>query len=1097
MQLAAWKQSNLSSAGAKSGVMHHPQTPDPNLSHMRISGSTVIPCPYGVSIVVDKHSREMKGERIMKSDASTVGSRNVSKDASDCEEKASASEGLPSMSNSRIPRGRGRECGPVRGGSTRDATPLVVRGHLLQELADRGTSAGVTFITAPDGFGKTTLINQYVLSVCSQTDRGAARVIDASSLDEGQLYESLKCVCEELEPRMRPLVAIDDMPLLGESALEVFPAFFRDMREKGFEFAITCRPNNRALVEAMGDSHKIGPQGLSVRLKEYPDWARSLSISEELDVYKMTQGVPSLVACLARSSSALVDMERYADTVTAVYRGVLGDLRRDRDPLYRTACLLVLGQSGSLRDFERARMRVRSESWSRLAHDYPVFGVDIQHDRYACLAPESHVMRELRRDIARARPLFAVQAARVALSVGEEDRAVDLARMLEQAEDALELIAERPDAFALSGNVAFVNEALQKKGDISSASAPVGLVLAMYSCALVKGEYRTARLMAAEIHRRSDDIVKTVAPEVWMRVKALSRLWGGCPNIDLPELEPSFTHGRKDPVAEDLACHGRTYAELVGGYGEIAVAICPYGVDEVTGESINVPHILRVCDRVLADAFRGETSDARSMDRRLQKLADRLRGRGLAPVAMRVRMVAGICRLLSGFAVIEERTFIDAGAMAVRARDFPTQLICLVGEGWQELEVGHHVNALFRAQQVLKLADLAYGRVVAWARMLECCAFVLNTPRATLVEEASLLDMVQEAPTSIDAWVTACKLAGARLLPELSAWCSLNKDQLLLPEAKVLGRQAIRALGDCARPIERMLPALMPQKPALKVYEPDAEITSTGLSSELHENLGQFHISLFGGFQVARGGHVLTSSIWRRKKVCVLAARLVLAGGAFVNRQLIAEEVWPDKDYRHAREAMYAGLSSLRGAFGQRDEGPQYVLTQGEGVAINGELVSADTMQFDLLARHILLGGSSVSGRQVIEACLKLEELYIGPLYVPNFGNSAYYLRQRRLYVSKFVDCMMRGISIAVELDDLPVASWLVEAAMRHDPLREDVIRAAMRVYDLSGRRREVVELYNSHAHYLEQQLHALPEEETRLAYESIVGRVKERVMLG
>lgn len=1033
----------------------------------------------------------------MKTDASTVGSRAVSKDDAGREEKGSGqgdSSALPDLCAS---QGRGGESQPVRRSSTRDAAPLVVREHLLQELADRGASAGVTFITAPDGFGKTTLLNQYVLAVCSQTDRGAARIIDASCLDEGQLYESLKRVCEELEPRMRPLVAIDDMPLLGESALEVFPAFFRDMREKGFEFAIACRPNNRAIVEAMGDSHKIGPQGMSVRLKEYPNWARSLSISEELDVYKMTQGIPCLVACLARSSSALVDMERYADTAAELYRGVLVDLRRGRDSLYRTACLLVLGQSGSLRDFERAHMRIRSESWSRLVHDYPVFGVDIQHDRYACFASESHVMRELRRDIARIRPLFAVHAARVALSVGEEDRAVDLARMLEQPEDALGLIAERPDAFALSGNVAFVNESLQKRGDISSASAPVGLVLAMYASALVKGEYRTARLMAAEIHRRSDDIVKTVAPEVWMRIKALSHLWSGCPNIDLPELDPSFTHGRKDPVAEDLACHGRTYAELVGGRGEVAVAMCPYSLDEVTGESVNVPHILRACDRVLADAFRGDTADARSVDRGLQKLADRLRGRGLAPVAMRVRMVAGVCRLLSGLAVIEERTFIDAGAMAVRARDFPTQLLCLVGEGWQELEVGHHVNALFRAQQVLKLADLAYGRVVAWARMLECCAFVLNTPRATLVGEASLLDMAQEAPTPVDAWVTVCKLAGARLLPELSAWCSLNKDQLLLPEAKVLGRQAIRALGDCARPIERMLPTCMPPEPALRVYEGDAEVPRAGLVPELNENLGQFRISLFGGFQVARGGHILTSSIWRRKKACVLAARLVLAGGAFVNRQLIAEEVWPDKDYRHAREAMYAGLSSLRGAFGQRDEGPQYVLTQGEGVAINGELVSADTMQFDLLARHILLGGSSVSGRQVIEACLKLEELYIGPLYVPNFGNSAYYLRQRRLYVSKFVDCMMRGISIAVELDDLPVASWLVEAAMRHDPLREDVIRAAMRVYDLSGRRREVVELYNSHAHYLEQQLHALPEEETRLAYESIVGRMKERVMLG
>ena len=108
---------------------------------------------------------------------------------------------------------------------------------------------------------------------------------------------------------------------------------------------------------------------------------------------------------------------------------------------------------------------------------------------------------------------------------------------------------------------------------------------------------------------------------------------------------------------------------------------------------------------------------------------------------------------------------------------------------------------------------------------------------------------------------------------------------------------------------------------------------------------------LFGGFQVERGGHVATDAIWRRRRACIIAARLVLAAGAFVGRKEIGEEVWPDKDYLHARETLYAGLSSLRSAFGQSDDGPQYVLTQGEGVAINTEYVVSDTMRSMRLAR--------------------------------------------------------------------------------------------------------------------------------------------------
>lgn len=96
----------------------------------------------------------------------------------------------------------------------------------------------------------------------------------------------------------------------------------------------------------------------------------------------------------------------------------------------------------------------------------------------------------------------------------------------------------------------------------------------------------------------------------------------------------------------------------------------------------------------------------------------------------------------------------------------------------------------------------------------------------------------------------------------------------------------------------------------------------------------------------------------------------------------------------------------------------------------------------------------------------------------------------------KFADCMVRGIEAALEMDDLPSASWLVEAALRQAPLREDVIRCAMRIYDKTGRRREIVELYNSHLHLLEQELGSIPEEETRMTYESIIGRSGMQTML-
>lgn len=386
---------------------------------------------------------------------------------------------------------------------------------------------------------------------------------------------------------------------------------------------------------------------------------------------------------------------------------------------------------------------------------------------------------------------------------------------------------------------------------------------------------------------------------------------------------------------------------------------------------------------------------------------------------------------------------------------------------------------------------------MAWARMLECCAHLADTPRMALDGEADLLDLAEPAQTPAEAWTAALRLAAAHRSSELSAWCSLNKKMLLTKGFTAFARQAVAVLGDKVGLITRVLPgdyamaAGMDSEPAPR----EGEAPWEG-SDDADLLLGQVNVRLFGGFQVERGGHVATDAIWRRRRACIIAARLVLAAGAFVGRKEIGEEVWPDKDYLHARETLYAGLSSLRSAFGQSDDGPQYVLTQGEGVAINTEYVVSDTMRFDALARDILLGRARTTGRQLIEACLRLDELYTGPLYVPNFGDTSFYVRQRRLYQTKFVDCMMRGAHVALELDDLPVASWLIDAALRQAPLREDVIRAAMHIYDKGGRRREVVELYNSHVHVLEQELHSLPERETQMAYEAIIHGDREVELL-
>lgn len=991
----------------------------------------------------------------------------------------------------------GETGGAQEGVSVPTLRRAVHRARILRDIKLRANEVSATIVIAPDGFGKTTLLCQRVAEVQRDSSRGVARMIDAAGMDGEELYGLLGELEMHLDARMRPLVAIDNLPTLHGAALEGIAGRMRSLHRRGFEFLLACLPGNRAFANGMGDAYKITPQALVVRPREYSDWTRMLGISGELDVYDLTQGIPALVAMLGIVDGRQLSLEAFSRAAAALYQGALEEMRRGRDSLYRTACLLVLTGAGSLRDFERIGMRVRVQSWSRIAREYPLFGVDVEQGTYRCLVQGSKAMGELCRQMTRARPLFAVRAIKILMAADNVDRAVHIAGMLEHTEDALGVLTEHPTSFALSGNVAFVRDMMESMGDVSAASTPVGGVLALYLSALMSGEFRLARALGSELRRRRNEIKGEVAPESWAQARALCNMWPDCRGIGLPEIDAAFTQGHATVASQDLELHARIYAELIGGSGDVTLESHIQGFTELSGEGVSIPRVLLACDRALVDAMCGDMGDVRAMDANMQRMATRLLERKVAPIATHIRMVAATCRLFSGLPVADERAFIDAGTLSVRTSDLATQLFCLVGEGWQALVLGQCSNALFRAHQVLKLATEDQRVVMAWARMLECCAHLADTPRMALDGEADLLDLAEPAQTPAEAWTAALRLAAAHRSSELSAWCSLNKKMLLTKGFTAFARQAVAVLGDKVGLITRVLPgdyamaAGMDSEPAPR----EGEAPWEG-SDDADLLLGQVNVRLFGGFQVERGGHVATDAIWRRRRACIIAARLVLAAGAFVGRKEIGEEVWPDKDYLHARETLYAGLSSLRSAFGQSDDGPQYVLTQGEGVAINTEYVVSDTMRFDALARDILLGRARTTGRQLIEACLRLDELYTGPLYVPNFGDTSFYVRQRRLYQTKFVDCMMRGAHVALELDDLPVASWLIDAALRQAPLREDVIRAAMHIYDKGGRRREVVELYNSHVHVLEQELHSLPERETQMAYEAIIHGDREVELL-
>ena len=198
-------------------------------------------------------------------------------------------------------------------------------------------------------------------------------------------------------------------------------------------------------------------------------------------------------------------------------------------------------------------------------------------------------------------------------------------------------------------------------------------------------------------------------------------------------------------------------------------------------------------------------------------------------------------------------------------------------------------------------------------------------------------------------------------------------------------------------------------------------------------------------------------------------------------------ELWPHAEYSSARNNLYSTVSRLRSALGPTPDGKSCVLIQNDCLGLNRDYVKTDVKLFEQISREILGNRTRVRGPHLVELCLKIEQLYTGPLYIPNGCNPTYFLRMRRIMQSKFIDCMIVGASAALEENDLQSAIWLVEAGLRQETAREDMVRCAMRVYGAAGRRRDIVELYSGHIHHLKEQVAGVPEPETKRLYERMV----------
>lgn len=977
---------------------------------------------------------------------------------------------------------------------------MVRRERLMNELIAKGRKAGIVVLYAPDGFGKTSVLLQYTHEVKCDPTRGPVRIIEADRAIGREVFMQLEVVTEELKDKPHSLIAIDNVPNLDQHDTEDLIDRIRGLRAMGVGVFISCRPSNRQLIHGLGDSVKINAQMLKVHAYEYSAWASAFSISTSLDFYQLTQGVPELVSAMQSGLYGQGDVAQMLENeIVNIYGAALVDLASlENNALFSVACLMVLMGEGNISELEACGVRLSAIDQSYLVRDYPIFGVDPADRSFTCLGTEDNARLRLRKLVAEIRPELVVRAARILIKAGRCDTAMDLADAFLDRSAVLELAGQYGVDLALTGHGGDVcRAALGKTEADGRVSEPTpGEALGIYLAAVSVSNTKLARYMASIIEHAGEQAICELDPVSWKVAHAFTAACYGDSGLGLPASHTALGSEASCAALDMLSAH----IEIKHGLTERAKGgeiLAGLKTDKVYDCELDIAGTFVRADRMLTELFDGSYAGTDERDDEMALTLEALEARDIRALAIWVRMVLSARRLFAGMPVTDEQAFNELDRFAVRVRDNQVQLFGLILEGWQSLAEGRPVNAKFRAVQVLRLAEESIGYIRDNALLLERAAYLRNTSMVSVREEAELLDLSRTQVGGAEAWMVALHLASAGRDSDLAAWMSMNRPGILDPSYRLFARLAMHCLGEPAARIRKKLPVRELSRYSLRDdFEGEGERLFQAGDAEGVDVIGHIEIRMFGAFRAERDGFPITDKMWRRKKAATLAERLALGMDALVDRETLAMELWPHAEFNSARNNLYSTISRLRSALGPTPDGKSCVLIQNECIGLNGDYVKTDVRLFDQISREVLGNRTGARGPHLIELCLKIEQLYAGPLYVPNGCNPTYFLRMRRIMESKYIDCMIRGANAALEENDLQSAVWLVESGLRQETAREDMVRCAMRVYGAAGRRRDIVELYSGHMHHLREQVNGVPEPETRRLYERLVEGRLNRVLV-
>ena len=250
---------------------------------------------------------------------------------------------------------------------------------------------------------------------------------------------------------------------------------------------------------------------------------------------------------------------------------------------------------------------------------------------------------------------------------------------------------------------------------------------------------------------------------------------------------------------------------------------------------------------------------------------------------------------------------------------------------------------------------------------------------------------------------------------------------------------------------------------------------------------GAVRIGLLGGFRVWVGPRLVGEDRWRLRKARSLVKLLALSPGHRLHREQAMELLWPGLDPHSASNNLHQVLHAARRALeppvkAGGDASSGYLVLRDEQIALCPDpALWVDVDAFEGAA----IGARHAGEPQAFKAAI---DLYTGEL-LPEDRYEAWSEERRTQLQELYLSLLVELAALHERRGDYEAAIEALGRAVAGEPMREEAHAGLMRLYALSGRRREALGQYERLRQTLSGELGAEPgAETTRLQQEIWAG---------